>query len=298
MAGSFTTPTLANLTPAPKKMTLASNYLSFDSGSGGGTFAQQYLPEIYESEVERYGNRSVSSFLRMVGAELPMTSDQIIWSEQGRLHIAYTNAKFSVANDSTNNTINIANHAIRANQTIVVTGPSGVTVKAFVISVTAGAIVAKPYNAATWPVGFVTAVTNPDLKIFVYGSEFGKGQGGMVGSVEAGFQQFSNAPIIMKDNFEINGSDTAQIGWVEVTTENGASGYLWYIKSEHETRLRFEDYLEMGMVETEKAQHAFTDASATPYTVRGSEGLFAKVSVMMLVMLLLVYLSSTLSLSN
>ena len=41
----------------------------------------------------------------------------------------------------------------------------------------------------------------------------------------------------------------AQIGWVEVTSENGASGYLWYIKSEHETRLRFDDYLEMAMVE-------------------------------------------------
>jgi len=25
----------------------------------------------------------------MVGAELPMTSDQVIWSEQNRLHIAY-----------------------------------------------------------------------------------------------------------------------------------------------------------------------------------------------------------------
>ena len=25
----------------------------------------------------------------MVGAEMPMTSDQVIWSEQNRLHIAY-----------------------------------------------------------------------------------------------------------------------------------------------------------------------------------------------------------------
>ena len=37
----------------------------------------------------------------------------------------------------------------------------------------------------------------------------------------------------------------AQIGWVEVATEDGASGYLWYLKAESETRLRFEDYLEM-----------------------------------------------------
>ena len=52
-------------------------------------FAQQYLPEIYEQEVERYGNRTLSGFLRMVGAEMPMTSDQVVWSEQNRLHIAY-----------------------------------------------------------------------------------------------------------------------------------------------------------------------------------------------------------------
>ena len=53
------------------------------------TFAQQYLPEIYEQEVERYGNRTLSGFLRMVGAEMPMSSDQVIWSEQNRLHVAY-----------------------------------------------------------------------------------------------------------------------------------------------------------------------------------------------------------------
>ena len=56
---------------------------------GGNDFAQQYLPELYEAEVERYGNRTLGGFLRMVGAEMPMTSDQVIWSEQNRLHVAY-----------------------------------------------------------------------------------------------------------------------------------------------------------------------------------------------------------------
>ena len=45
----------------------------------------------------------------------------------------------------------------------------------------------------------------------------------------------------------------AQIGWVEVATEDGTSGYLWYLKAESETRLRFEDYLEMSVVEGELA---------------------------------------------
>ena len=72
----------AGLTPAPTKTLFGTNYLTFDSASGGGTFAQQFLPDVYEKEVERYGNRSIGSFLRMVGAEIPSASDQIIWSEQ------------------------------------------------------------------------------------------------------------------------------------------------------------------------------------------------------------------------
>ena len=75
----------------------------------------------------------------------------------------------------------------------------------------------------------------------------------MKGAIQPNFTQFSNNPIILKINFEINGSDTAQIGWVEVATEDGTSGYLWYLKSESETRLRFDDYLRNDMVEAEKA---------------------------------------------
>ena len=78
----------ASIVPSQNRMALSSNFLEFNTGAGKD-FAQQYLPELYEAEVERYGNRTLSGFLRMVGAEMPMTSDQIIWSEQNRLHISY-----------------------------------------------------------------------------------------------------------------------------------------------------------------------------------------------------------------
>ena len=83
---------LAHISPRPTKTLYGDNYLSFDSASGGGTFAQQFLPEIYEKEIERFGKRTVSGFLKMVGAEMPLASDQVIWSEQGRLHVAYDDA--------------------------------------------------------------------------------------------------------------------------------------------------------------------------------------------------------------
>jgi len=265
----------AGLTPTPTKTLFGTNYLTFDDSSGGGSFTKQFLPDVYEKEVERYGNRSVSSFLRMVGAEIPSASDQVIWSEQGRLHIAYDSVKVGTANDRTDNTLNITGHAIRAGQTIVVAKGLD-TVKAYVGSVATNSIEAYSYTDTQWPASFVASGTNPDLKVFVYGSEFKKGTDGMVGSVDAGFQQFSNSPIIIKDKYSISGSDTAQIGWVEVTTENGASGYLWYLKSEHETRLRFEDYLEMAMVEGELVASG-SDAEGHDSALKGTEGLFAAI---------------------
>jgi len=84
MAGQVkSTPTFA-LTPSSERTPTAQNYITnFD-------FLNQYLPDTYEKEFERYGNRTISSFLRMVGAEMPTNSDLIKWAEQGRLHTKYT----------------------------------------------------------------------------------------------------------------------------------------------------------------------------------------------------------------
>ena len=93
-------------------------------------------------------------------------------------------------------------------------------------------------------------------------------------SVDPQFTQFSNSPIIIRSQYVVSGSDMAQIGWVEVATEDGASGYLWYLKAESETRLRFEDYLEMAMIEGEKATGAIGNPAAS---AKGTEGLFAAI---------------------
>ena len=270
-----------SITPMPKKMALESNYLSFTDGTND--FAQQYLPEIYEAEVERYGNRTLSGFLRMVGAEMPMTSDQVVWSEQERLHIGYessatgtvlvTGAATAAGSTITfaGTALNNGTHAIRIGNTIVVTNPAtDITLKCYVLAITATTITVKSYTTAT-----LTTIGNVGVNLFVYGSEFGKGTLGMLGSLDAQFKQFDNKPIIIKDNYEINGSDTAQIGWVEVATEDGTNGYLWYLKSEGETRLRFQDYLEMAVVEGEKKGVVAGDVSTVP--VDGTQGLFSAI---------------------
>ena len=273
-----------SLIPAAKKQALTSNYLKFNDGTGAGntdTFAQQYLPELYEAEVERYGNRTLQGFLRMVGAEMPMSSDQVIWTEQNRLHIAYDGCTIA-GNTSITVPLEAGKEcAIRKGATIVVS--SGLTtIKARVEQVTTNNANVCTVTVATYKVANMAAIANAtDAKVFVYGSEFGKGTGGMeadaaasgVVALQPDFTQFSNKPIIIKDYYEVNGSDTAQIGWVEVATEAGQSGFLWYLKAESETRLRFEDYLEMAMVEAEKKGAG----AGLPTGIEGSEGLFAAI---------------------
>jgi len=119
--------------------------------------------------------------------------------------------------------------------------------------------------------GTIPDTGNDDITAFVYGSEFRKGVNGMEGALEAESEIFEVNPIIIKDKYEVSGSDMAQIGWVEVEGDNG-TGYLWYIKSNHETRLRFEDYLEMSMVEAVPAETNSGVAALTATTDVGNKG--------------------------
>jgi hypothetical protein len=250
---------------------LPSNYITnFD-------FLNQYLPDTYEKEFERYGNRSIASFLRQVGAEMPSNSDLIKWAEQGRLHTKYASCTSAAAAGSDTATWTVADAGItacnfRVGQTVFLSRNAGGTQsdKAIITAVSGLTFTVAYYAGGGQTIPVTTAST-----AFVYGSEFKKGSNGMSGSLEAQDDIFDNSPIIIKDNYEVSGSDMAQIGWVEVTTENGATGYLWYIKSEHETRLRFEDYLEMSMVEGVPAETA-SGAIAVTGDVgnKGTDGLF------------------------
>jgi hypothetical protein len=263
--------------PIESKNVTQENYLNFHDGSADWT--QQFLPELYEAEVERYGNRTLGGFLRMVGAEMPMTSDQVIWSEQERLHIGYDTATIKSATTIEIDMGSDTTCAIRKGATIAVSGVSTksghVGLQTLKCKVTAAPTVSGNDATVTVAVyGFTNlhdrmANTNA-IKLFVYGSEFKKGDAGMEGALQPKFKSFANKPIIIKDRYEVNGSDASQIGWVEVATEDGTSGYLWYLKAESETRLRYDDYLEMAMVEGEKS-------GATTAGFEGTEGLFAAI---------------------
>ena len=285
LGGSF------SLTPTPNPIVSDGNYIDFTDTNTAG-WAQQYLPELYEEEVERYGNRTIGGFLQMVGAEMPMTSDQVIWSEQNRLHLAYKHDGVT-ANSTVQLVINTGvvtlgsalKNSVRIGSTVIITDTAtGLkTLKCYVSASGASAepasgqtITLKAYTADDFTsVGAAGSTVN--INLFVYGSEFAKGTDKMVGQLKPEFQQYNNKPIILKDHFEISGSDTAQIGWVETTDEAGQVGFSWYLKSAGETRLRFEDYLETSMIEAVKTTSTASLNAGSVSGITGSEGLFSAI---------------------
>ena len=251
-----------NSVAIPQKQTLATNYLDFTSGAND--WAQQYLPDLMEKEAEVFGPRTISGFLSQVGAEEAMTADQVVWSEQGRLHLSYTGeitngdagtvagGQITIGNDIDGETAG-ASHGIRKNDTVIIASSEG-TVKALVTLTDATAVIeVAPYGVVDLNDVFTDNQGANSVTVLVYGSEYKKGDdydgSSTRGANEPVFKSFSNKPIILKDYYEVSGSDTARIGWVETTSEDGASGYLWYLKAEADTRARFTDYLEMAMLE-------------------------------------------------
>ena len=279
MAGTVQSSPGFAITPSSVKATLPSNYITnFD-------FLNQYLPDTYEAEFERYGNRSIASFLRMVGAEMPSNSDLIKWAEQGRLHTKYRACSIAYGAGNDTAVLTVADATIsacnfRKGQTVFLSHNTTSNSDKAIVTDVDGLNFTVAYYAGSG--GTIPDTSLNDITAFVYGSEFRKGSNGMEGSLEGQDDIFSNKPIIIKDKYEVSGSDMAQIGWVEVTTENGATGYLWYMKSEHETRLRFDDYLEMSMVEAVPAESGSgaggylqgTSAAASAAGKAGSEGMF------------------------
>jgi len=271
---------------APRKQTLASNYVDFTSNATEG-WAQQYLPDLMEKEAEVYGKRTIAGFLAQVGAEEASAADRVIWSEQGRLHLAYTmtykdsNNVYTVINDMDGNSVG-ADHGVRVGDMVVMSNASA-TAKGYVSAVSGADVTVLGYaddHIVSADGLNSTTVAAGDTRLLVIGSEFEKGSNARTAANTPQFKSHSNKHLIMRDYYEISGSDATAIGWVEVSGEEGQNGFLWYLKAEGDTRARFSDYLEMTMLEAETA-HA--DAGAIGGTdggalQDGTQGLFQAIT--------------------
>ena len=215
------------------------------------------LPQIYEREVTIYGNRTLMGFLRMIGSEVATNSQQIRWAEQKRLHVFDDAATIEVTADgiatiTPSASAGGANSGFRLNDKILVSDGTNGT-QLYIITekaATTGVLKAAAYADTTEITAITTAITNG--KVLVIGSEFGKGSSSRDEFVQPKYDSYTNNTVIMRDTYGVNGTDANQIGWVESVDENGASGKYWYLKGKSETMTRWEDYLELSLLEDKK----------------------------------------------
>lgn len=244
------TPTYS-IAPSAVKAPSQENYIDlFD-------YTSQYEPDAYEQLISIYGDQSLTGMVFELGSEEPISSDQFIWTEKGRLHTAYDSVSRS-SNVFTQN-----GHVYRVGEVVMASG-NGVNQLGRITAVTANTFTAVPYKAAGWSVG------TTGIKTFISHSEFQKGSGSMDGSLETDFTVLRNKTIIQRDNYLASGSEITQDSWIQ--TDNG--GFVWYLQSELDGRRRFEDRIEMGLLQGEAAE-AGSGAESAGFD--GAEGVFESV---------------------
>ena len=272
--GLLSNPTY-QLQPSAEQVAVQTNYIT------DFNFLTPYLPDLDPEIFNRYGDRTLMRAMQLLKAESPCDSDQIKWTEEGRLMPKYIDCSTSGSAGDDNATITVSDSdvttiAFRKGQNVLLQNSStGLTNRALIVDV--------DYTYGTFDVvyyegGGQNFASGGTLTAMLYGSEFKKGTEGMEGTIQSDVDYFDNSTVISKDNYEIAGTDMTQIGWIQVSDpKTGVSGYFWYLKSQSDTRLRFSDLMETKMLEDVPAEAGSGVANSTlnpTYGNKGSDGVF------------------------
>ena len=205
------------------------------------------LPDLVES----YGDQGITGFLNLVGAvKAGGTSDQVDWWEAGRRHktYAYTGGGTTVGS----NVITITDDALSGASA---SDTEGLYANDVVIdSVTGVRLIVKSRTAGTNVVlvrldGENAASTNEvDASgggtLIHIGNLYGQGTDQPGHFQDSDIIKYRNPFMIVKDRYQVNGSQATNIGWVNM----GNGDYRWFMYGEQEARKRFEDRREMMML--------------------------------------------------
>jgi hypothetical protein len=223
-------------TPTATKTPTPTNFLWEDDFD----FLNPYLPDTDKNIYQRYGSQDICGMLEKMAKEMPFESDNIKWTEEGRLTQLLTGVTRS------SNVFTSVAHTLRVGETIKVTTSDGATTtKGRISSVTDDTFTALCGTTGGW-----SGTTG--LRVYAFGSEFLKGTSGMEQSLNSQVEFFEQTPTIIKEMVKETGSNLAQKTWLYIDgIAGGKSGYVWYYKNYNDTVKRFKNKRESEMIEGE-----------------------------------------------
>ena len=227
--------------------------------------------------VETYGDQGITGFLKLTGAiNAGGQSDQIDWWEMGRRHktLAYTGGNTTIGASGINVTItdSAVTEAVQAQDVLM-----DVATGARFIVKSGGFGTGSAADVVLIKLDGTAAVEDTDIDasaggtLIKLGNMYAQGTNQPTAFDEPGVRRYSNPFMIVKDRYEVNGSQATNIGWVNI----GGGEYRWFMKGEQEARARFEDRRELMLLFGEKNDGS--GAAALDDNLAGSEGYFSAI---------------------
>ena len=221
------------------------------------------IPEL----VETYGDQGITGFLQLTGAVVSGgSSDQVDWWETGRRHRVIGGALASSAAGGTSNSPGTAIFTV--DDTL-----SGDTTDSAIGLVQANDVLMNADTGTRYIVNEAQAQANAQLKLerldgangspaedgtttkmIHLGNMYAQGTDQPSNFTDADVIKRKNPFMIVKDRYQVNGSQATNIGWVNV----GGGEFRWFMYGEQEARKRFEDRRELMLLFGEK--NAATDS--------------------------------------
>ncbi len=234
-------------------------------------------PDIRAKLSKTFGNQGISGFLKMTGAiKNNGTADSVQYFEEARLHqvqratatahdagthVAIT---FSAVEEADSGNFVSADGSseiqkvVRTGDILLINGVDRLLVTDQAASATS--FTCQPLTTLS----VATLVQVYDMPIV--GNMFAQGTDQPADFLESNVVKRTNPYAIVKESFEVSGSQATNIGYVDV----GGGDHRWYVKGEMDTRQRFMDKREMVML---LGQEVTNTGDIT--TIDGTEGYFS-----------------------
>ena len=253
-------------------------------------------PDVRAKLSKSFGNQGISGFLKLTGAiKSNGTADEVQYYEEARLHQTQTATIVSAvdkggtaqASDLTDiagglifdgvltadggafNDASSTQVVCRVGDILLINGVD----RLLVTAATGTGFTTKPLLGANAADGVATpTVALVDAQTYsmpIIGNMFAQGSDQPDRFLESNIVKRTNPYAIVKESFEVSGSQATNIGYIDV----GGGDYRYYIKSEMDTRQRFMDKREMVMLLGQKVTNIDTTNGIT--NIDGTEGYFS-----------------------
>jgi hypothetical protein len=215
-------------------------------------------PDVRDLYVQTYGDQGITGFLELTGAKKNAgTSDKVEWYEEGRLHKTVV-GQYDEGDDKIYlHASDVEGGAPTARVNDVLLSPAGHRLLVTAVSTDGdGATTTERTALTVTDLGKTdssadegtpgTTGTFGTVTFAIIGNMHAQGTEQPTAFYQTGLIKRSNPYIIVKEMYEVSGSQATNIGWLNV---NGQ--YMWYLKNEMDARKRFMNEREMMLLYSE-----------------------------------------------